>query len=134
MIFLVIILVGIPLLFILYSFLKGYSEIYYYTNYNSIDEKTDTEIEKYVTKFINEKYNIDCTLKLEKKELTDFCIFPIDGDCAKAKNTNVYDYTFIGTDQNNNEFTIIYTNAYIGEKKEHPSTIKDNYNEIVPNN
>lgn len=94
--------------------------------YHSTDFKSDEQLEKYLVNYLNHKYDIDCHLKLESKELDKFCTFWLDTCWHYAKNNSIYNYRYTGIDENNNKFQIDYTNSYIG-KGIHKSVINENY-------
>lgn len=95
--------------------------------YFSMNFKTDRQVKDYLTKYINEKYNIDCTLKFNSKKLIDICDFWFDGCISIHNNINVYEYFYSGTDKNNNEFIVEYTNSYMDKGRLNKSYIKENY-------
>lgn len=95
--------------------------------YFSMNFKTDRQVKDYLTKYINEKYNIDCTLKFNSKKLIDDCAFWFDSCILSHNNINVYKYFYSGTDKNNNEFIVEYTNSYMYKGRLNKSYIKENY-------
>lgn len=103
--------------------------IIYGYRYHSTDLKNDQKVNDYLVRYMNKKYNIKATLALKKKELIDICTFRmVDGSCFNyANNNNIYEYEFNGVDNDNNKFSINYTNSYIGRYKMHDSKIIENY-------
>ncbi|MBR6948827.1 MAG: hypothetical protein IKH54_01410 [Bacilli bacterium] len=117
------------IIIIVFFVIIGFRKIVYDYGFHSTDLKNDQQVNDYLVKYMNDKYNIDATLSLKKKELIYICTFRmIDGSCMdQADNKNIYEYEFDGVDNNGNNFVINYTNSYIGKYKKYDSKIIENY-------
>lgn len=101
----------------------------FFSGYYSTDSKSDKEVIDYLKKYIKEKYDMDCDLKLVSKRLMQFGDFCFDGSCIiNYSNNNIYQYKFDGVDSNNYHFSISYSNSYaFGFKKYDSAIFEDCY-------
>jgi len=90
-------------------FMTFTGEIGYYV---SDSRKNEDQVEEYLIKYIKDKYNVDCKLTLEKKELEPICEIVVDGCGHYANNRNIYRYEYSAVDENGKQFFIEYRNGY----------------------
>jgi len=101
------------------------------SGYHSVETKSEEDIEQYLKNYLKEKYNADCDLKYENKVLTEFCVATFDGCYRYARNKNIYDHIYTGTDKYNRQFSIEYTDSYMKNFKIQKGVVIEDYKEYA---